>query len=521
MDDLDKKRTDQITEVIYNLLNGRPVESIDLHNQAEDELRQLSGYVNKLAHELQSASSAISDLADGRINTQINSRLPAAHSAKSLQATLKHLTWQTGQVAKGDFTQRVDYLGEFSNSFNWMVEQLGTNRSHLETTVKERTKELSLILETTAKTSQTYDVDLILEAFLNTLIVSFGHHTNCRVALFDSTAKTFQIRKSMGFRLSDRRLKMNHEYKLSNFPFIEKIMQNDECKVLYKKHVCMQETEKMFLFDNAYKSILILTFLDNNKPLGFVQISEARDPSRTDFTEEEIGFYKTITNHLSVAIKNALLFENNKKNFLGTIEALAASIDARDAYTHFHSRNVMKYSLKIAEAMGFSPNRIEQLSMACLLHDIGKIGIRDNILLKPGKLTKEEFGEIKKHPQKATTILSAVKDLDPVARIIVAHHERFDGNGYPNGLAGKRIPLESRIMAIADTLDAMTTSRVYRPAMNIQKAIKEIDRCAGSQFDPEIVDVFLKTVESIFNGTSIVSYEGKLSNAEVVSRCQA
>lgn len=515
MDDLDKNRTDQVSEVIYNLLNGIPVESIDLQNQAEDELRQLSGYVNKLAYELQSASTAISDLADGRINRQISSRLPMAHSAKSLQATLKHLTWQTGQVAKGDFTQRVDFLGKFSESFNWMVEQLETNRNHLEATVKERTKELSLILETTAKTSQTHDIDLILEEFLKTLIVSFSHHTNCRVALFDSTGKTFQVRKSMGFRQCERLLKLNHEYSLSDFPFLEKIMQKNECRVYYEKHVCMQETEKMFLFENEYKSILILTFLDDNKPLGFVQINEARDPSRSDFTKEELGFYKTITNHLSVAIKNALLFKNNKKNFLGTIEALAASIDARDAYTHFHSRNVMQYSVKIAEAMGFSPNRLEQLSMACLLHDIGKIGIRDAVLLKPDRLSKEEFDEIKRHPQKATIILSAVKDLDPVARIIVAHHERFDGNGYPNGLAGKQIPLESRIMAIADTLDAMTTSRVYRPAMDKQTAIKEIVRCAGTQFDPKIVDVFLKIVATIFNGTSLVSNDGKLSQPDM------
>lgn len=185
-----------------------------------------------------------------------------------------------------------------------------------------------------------------------------------------------------------------------------------------------------------------------------------------------------------------------------------------NAYTHFHSRNVMKYSLKIADALGFSSNRLEQLSMACLLHDIGKIGIRDDILLKPGKLTKEEFDEIKKHPRKATTILSAVKDLDPVATIIVAHHERFDGNGYPYGLSGKQIPLQSRIMAIADTLDAMTTSRVYRPAMNKQTAIKEIDRCAGTQFDPEIVDVFRNIVGSIFNGTSPVSNGVKRSQAE-------
>lgn len=200
---------------------------------------------------------------------------------------------------------------------------------------------------------------------------------------------------------------------------------------------------------------------------------------------------------MSVSIKNSLLFKRNKESFISTIEALAASIDARDAYTHFHSTNVMNYSVKIAEAIGFSAERLERLSMACLLHDIGKIGIRDAVLLKPGRLSKEEFDEIKEHPAKAAKILSAVKDLDPVAEMILAHHERYDGKGYPNGLSGTKIPLESRIMSIADTFDAMTTSRVYREAMSVQTAIDEINNCAGAQFDPEIVKVFLKVAPSL------------------------
>lgn len=405
---------------------------------------------------------------------------------------MRHLTWQTEQVAKGDFTQRVGFLGEFSSSFNWMVEKLETNRAHLEKEVQERTRELSMLLETTARTAKTHDLDLILDEYLNALLESFHSHTSCRVALVNSDENTFQIRKSKNLRPIPHSFELNCDYKLSDFPFLKQILENNESKVIFKKDATIQDTEKRFLFDKEYNSVLVMAFHDKQAPLGFVLVNEARDPSRSDFTDDGLRFYRTLTNHLSLSVKNALLFKRNRKSFFDTIEALAASIDARDAYTHFHSRNVTHYSVKIAEAMGFSSERIEQLSMACLLHDIGKIGVRDAVLLKPGKLSEEEFGEIKQHPEKATKILSSVKELDSIAEIIIAHHERFDGKGYPNGLSGTQIPLESRIVSIADSLDAMTTSRVYRPAMTKQTAIEEIKRCSGTQFDPEVVIFLLK-----------------------------
>lgn len=497
MDDDEIIRIDRITEVIYKLLNGSPIDLIDMQQQGEDELGQLSGFINNLITDLHKLSSAISDAANGQFNTQINSKTPVAHSAKSLQATMRHLTWQTEQVAKGDFNQRVGFLGDFSSSFNWMVKQLETNRTHLENTVNERTRELSMLLETTAKTARTHDLDLILEEYLNALLESFHYHTSCKVALFSQEENLFQISKSKSLRPIQPSIDLNRQYRLSNFPFLEEIIERNESKVILRKDATIQHRELQFLFCKDYKSVLIMPFYDNNLPLGFVLVNEERDPSRSEFTDESIRFYRTLTNHLSVSINNALLFNRNRKNFFDTIEALAASIDARDAYTHFHSRNVTHYSVKIAEAMGFSSERLERLSMACLLHDIGKIGVRDAVLLKPGKLSEEEFEEIKQHPVKAKKILSSVKELDQVAEIIIAHHERFDGRGYPYGLSGAQIPLESRIVSIADSLDAMTTSRVYRQAMTTQSAVKEIVRCSGTQFDPKIVEYLLKIVPAL------------------------
>ncbi|MFT5699657.1 MAG: HD-GYP domain-containing protein (c-di-GMP phosphodiesterase class II) [Desulforhopalus sp.] len=481
------KKIDGVTEVIYRLLNGLPVKLIDMQNQEDDELGQLSDFVNKLVLDLQSVSSAISDSANGQFKTEITSKTPVAQAAKSLQATMRHLTWQTAQVAEGDFTQRVGFLGDFSSSFNWMVEQLDTNRSQMETKVKERTQELSLLLETTARTAETHDLDIILEEFSKVLLESFEFHTSCRVALFQSEKNSFQIHKNKSVRGVEVLDNVCSVHQLSEFPVLSKIIENSENKVIFREDPVVQGVEKQFLFKDNHKSVLVMAFYDGNAPLGFVLVNEDRDPSRSEYTDDSLRFYRTLTNHLSLSIKNALLFNRNRKNFIDTIEALAASIDARDAYTHFHSRNVTDYSVKIAKAMGFSDERIEQLSMACLLHDIGKIGVRDAVLLKPGKLSEEEFEEIKQHPVKAKKILSSVKELDHVAEIIIAHHERFDGKGYPYGLSGSEIPLEARIISIADSVDAMTTSRVYRPAMTKRSALKEVVRCSGTQFDPEIV----------------------------------
>lgn len=497
MNEQEIQQVDRITEAIYNLLHGSSNKMINMQEQGSGEIAQLSGFVNTLLFELQNISTAITDLGSGNLDTPISSKLPLANSVKSIQSTMRHLTWQTEQVAKGDFSQRVSFLGKFSSSFNWMIEELANNRDNLESEVNARTHELSLLLDATARLSRTQDLSIILDEFAQTMLHSFTYHTSCSVALFKRGTNTFRVEKTRRLRPGHPTPYRDREYSLSDFPFLERALENYDSLIAEKQHADIRESEKLFLFGDEYKTVLILPINDAKLKLGFVLVSEARDQTRSTFSSEDLGFYKTLINHLSVSINNALLFKRIKDNFINTIEALAASIDARDAYTHFHSKNVMRYSVKIAEAMNFSPERLEQLSMACLLHDIGKIGIRDAVLLKPAKLSREEFEEIKSHPVKAAKILSAVKELGSIPDIILAHHERYDGNGYPNGLVGVNIPLEARIMAIADSFDAMTTSRVYRPAMSKQMAIDEINNCAGSQFDPELVEVFMKISRSL------------------------
>ncbi|SHH99245.1 metal dependent phosphohydrolase [Sporobacter termitidis DSM 10068] len=176
----------------------------------------------------------------------------------------------------------------------------------------------------------------------------------------------------------------------------------------------------------------------------------------------------------------------DRSAFLDVTECLVAALEARDIYTEGHSLRVADLSVEIAAAMGVSGEELEDIHMAAHLHDIGKIGISDQILYKQGKLLPEEYEEIKRHPEIGYTILSKSKNLMTIAKIVLCHHERWDGGGYPLGLCGEFIPRGSRIIAVADTIDAMTSCRPYREEMSLEFTMEEVLRNAGLQFDPAI-----------------------------------
>jgi len=183
---------------------------------------------------------------------------------------------------------------------------------------------------------------------------------------------------------------------------------------------------------------------------------------------------------------------DGEPGILSTIYALAATVDAKDHYTFGHSKKVSKYATQMAEALGYSQERIATLRAAALLHDIGKIGVSDRLLLKNGPLTEEDWEPIRAHPKLGVAILKHVESLSGCLAAIQYHHERYDGNGYPAGLKGENIPLDARIMAVADSYDAMTSLRPYRPGkFTHEQAVEELKRCAGAQFDPKIVEVFV------------------------------
>jgi HD-GYP domain-containing protein (c-di-GMP phosphodiesterase class II) len=180
-----------------------------------------------------------------------------------------------------------------------------------------------------------------------------------------------------------------------------------------------------------------------------------------------------------------------EKAHFETIMALTEALDARDSYTAGHSRRVMQYSARIAARMGLGDKEFEQLKKSALLHDIGKIGVPDAILGKRAKLSGEEFEVIRAHPRIGADILRAVESFRPLVPVVYHHHERYDGGGYPDGIKGEDIPLLARIIAVADSFDAMTSNRAYRDAFFAEDALLEIERNRGTQFDPLVADAFV------------------------------
>ncbi|MDD2702457.1 MAG: HD domain-containing protein [Candidatus Omnitrophica bacterium] len=214
------------------------------------------------------------------------------------------------------------------------------------------------------------------------------------------------------------------------------------------------------------------------------------------YTRKDLDFLVNVSRVGGIAFENIRLLERIQESYLKTMTTLAMVIDARDHYTKRHSENVTKYSLMIAKAAGLSPEQTDIIKRAALLHDIGKIGIRDDVLLKTTRLTPEDFSRIKTHPVIGDEIVKSLPFLKDVATLVRHHHERYDGKGYPDGIAGSAIEFGARILAVADSFDAMTTDRPYRKRLSLEEARTELVNNKSTQFDPAIVDKFLKIIEN-------------------------
>lgn len=185
----------------------------------------------------------------------------------------------------------------------------------------------------------------------------------------------------------------------------------------------------------------------------------------------------------------------SESTILATAKTFISIINAKDRYTYGHSEKVMEYSVLIAQGLGIKGKELMDIRLAALLHDVGKIDISSDILNKKSSLTREDWEVLKQHPVRGAILLREIRLLERASVLTLYHHERFDGKGYPGGMAGEDIPLGARIIAVADSFDAMTTERCYKRARSVDEAVAELKRGAGSQFDPEIVEIFIRILE--------------------------
>ena len=261
------------------------------------------------------------------------------------------------------------------------------------------------------------------------------------------------------------------------------LLYHEECRPFFKDYPHI----------GTMTSFISVPLIVKNKIIGMLNVYSFSKSNL--FREGQRKMLSVVAGRIAASIENARLYEDMRRTFRQSIQALCMALEAKHPYTRGHSQRVAIYSKLIAEAMGMSEDEVDSVYNAALLHDIGKIGIRQDELDKPGSLTEEEYRMFKEHvviSKKILEPLAFLKDLIPGAYY---HHERMDGKGYPEGLKGDEIPLMSRIIMVTDAYDAMTSDRAYRKALKHEEAIKELKKNAGTQFDPEVVDIFVRVIE--------------------------
>jgi HD-GYP domain-containing protein (c-di-GMP phosphodiesterase class II) len=271
------------------------------------------------------------------------------------------------------------------------------------------------------------------------------------------------------------------------------------CQSLYRFTKQAAETEEPVVCNDsselpdgaALVNLAALPVSVKNDLRGVLLVANKREGG---FDDNDTELLLAIGRHAGIALENHRLHCALADSFVSTVAVLADAIEVKDPYTRGHCEGVSDLAARVAERLGWDKNELDFIRYAALLHDVGKIGIPDGILLKPSSLSVEEFSMMKGHVTIGRDLVARVPSLEPAVPIVFHHHERWDGGGYPDGLSGDEIPLGARIVGAVDALDAMTTKRSYREAMNLHDAAAEIERCAGTQFDPRVVETLLNVL---------------------------
>jgi len=368
-----------------------------------------------------------------------------------------------------------------------MRKELEEYNTQLENLVKEKTSELTILFEIGREITSSLRLNKVLSTIVERISDVLGIE-RCSIVLLDENKDELFIAAAKGVPqevISQTRIKRGKEISGRIFENKEPILVED----IEKDPRFAKENEERY-YTGSFISVPLIF---KGRAIGVINVNNKR--SREIFSKDDLRFVEGVANQASIAIENARLYSNLEGIYLQIVSALTSVIELKDHYTKGHSDRVTKYAMAIAEAMGLSPSQVEIIRLSCQLHDLGKIGIQEYILTKPAKLTEEEWGEIKLHPLKGVEILRPLTFLKDEMKLVEQHHERYDGKGYPYGLHADSIDVRARIMAVADSFDAMTTERPYAKGLTLSEAKEEIRRCGGTQFDPKIVEVFINLLD--------------------------
>lgn|GEM_PF-353054 len=394
------------------------------------------------------------------------------------------LTLGAKQISEGDFSARIEVDGpseivELAGTFNDMTDSL---RERSESLTK-RVLEIATLYEMSKALGATLDMEVLLDSVLDSALRIFDADLGY-ITLMNHQTGQLEIH---AWRGGDRVRPGAEALRTSMSEWVIR-----EGRPLIFNPLQVEAGDRRDSLTGALAALCV-PFVSSESTFGAITVGHSRPDAR--FTADDVRLMSTIANHANIAIGNIELFSSLEESYLATVRSLAIAVDAKDPYTRGHSDRVATYVLKIADRLRLSRDQKIAIEMAAYLHDIGKIGIRDDILLKLGTLDDVEMAEMRHHPLIAANILRPVGFPWPIAPIVRHHHERWDGLGYPAGLRGEEIPLLARVLTVADSFEAMISSRPYRVARTLEEAIVELRSCAGTQFDPAVVEAFVETLE--------------------------
>lgn len=243
------------------------------------------------------------------------------------------------------------------------------------------------------------------------------------------------------------------------------------------------------IFAQVADGLLIVPLWDEQRTLGVIVAADKAGGIQLSSVDSKL--VRSTSQNIGIFLDNAMLYDDLQDMFMGTLRSLVSAIDAKDTYTFGHSERVAWGARELALAAGMDQEQAHRVYLSGLVHDVGKIGVPEAVLCKPGRLTDEEFDMIKTHPRIGSRILQEVRQMQDLLPGVLYHHERFDGRGYPEGLRGRDIPMFGRVICLADSFDAMSSNRTYRSALPMKDVLAEIHRCAGTQFDPDLAKLFV------------------------------
>jgi HD-GYP domain-containing protein (c-di-GMP phosphodiesterase class II) len=352
-------------------------------------------------------------------------------------------------------------------------------------------KDLRILLDVSRTVSSSLDLDQVNNLILKKAIWAL-ETDHASLFLLDDAGEHLMLAAAKGFSKNE----MSNLAILGSWERINYRVARNKRPIIVNNitshHIFKKEKIPFSKKNLPLNSFLSVPLTARKKIIGVLIVSNKEGHPHI-FTREDQKLLMTLANHVSIALLNAKLYKDLEDLFLSTITSLANAVDAKDPYTHGHSERVMRYSVAIAEKMKQPEDFRKRLKLSSLLHDVGKIGIKDEILGKTDKLTMDEVKIMRKHPSIGVHIVSSIIGSEKLVKGIEGHHEWVNGNGYPKKLKGNQISLEGKIIAVADAFDALTTNRPYQKKFTNKGACIEIAQSAGTQFDSKVIEAFLKS----------------------------